>query len=99
MTKAILVFAGAFAFCSALGTTGSGCSDEGGVCPTGPDLPLARQPMSITSVSVDSDASTAVNPRGGTLEVTGATVVLRYEHEGLQHEVVYKVHPHPYSPY
>jgi hypothetical protein len=36
-------------------------------------------------------ASLAIDPVGGALDVTGDTVVIRYEEAGAQHELVYTV--------
>jgi hypothetical protein len=89
----IFVFAAAFGLCAALGSAAASCSPCD--CPAPPDRPGAQASLPIKdAMSYDSQGNLAVltiNPVGGTVEVTGDTVVVRYEEAGVQHEVTYSV--------
>jgi hypothetical protein len=42
-------------------------------------------------VIVGNDDLLPADPRGGTVDVTGDQVVIRYEHDGMPREIVYAV--------
>lgn len=91
MIKETIVFVGAFALSAALGATGAGCSSDDCNCQTIPDRPPEQSGLRITSVVTDTDAATTIRPYGGTLASTGDTIVIRYDENGVMHEVVYAI--------
>ena len=94
MMKGIFVFAAAFGLCAALGSAAASCSPCD--CPAPADRPEPQQELlpikqAMSYDSQGNEAVLAINPVGGTVEVTSNTVVIRYEEAGVQHVVVYAV--------
>jgi hypothetical protein len=61
-------------------------------CPATPDRPEAQTlPINAASAynAVGNDDVLPVDPRGGTIEITGDELIVRYEQDGTPREVVY----------
>jgi len=98
MIKGTLVFAAAFGICALLGSAAASCSSACD-CKAPPPLPSPQPALPIADAhSYDAQGGEAIlpiNPVGGTLEVLGETLVIRYQEAGVQHEVVYFVYENP----
>jgi hypothetical protein len=75
----------------------SGCFSSDCSCPAFPERPKPQAALLIDEADAytgagDSD-TLPVDPRGGTVELSADELVIRYEHEGMPHEVVYTVEP------
>jgi hypothetical protein len=93
MKPELVVFFGAFGICAALAAMGAGCSDPC-ECPSTPEQPDEATLRVLQASYFDdqgSEGSLAVHPQGGTVAITGRTVVIRYTESGVDHEVVYSV--------
>jgi hypothetical protein len=96
MIKAILLFAGAFGLCAAIGSASTGCQmDPDCGCPDIPDLPPAK-PAEPATIVFGAEPSAPVVTANVTLEVKGTSVVIRYPEGVADIEVVYSVDPWPY---
>ena len=95
MKRNLTAFAAAFALAAALGAALTGCWSDDCNCGQIPPRPEVQLPLTGLNVSsYDSRgeiADTPVKPESGTLEVTGNTVVIRYQQAGAQHQVTYQV--------
>jgi hypothetical protein len=76
----------------------TGCLLAGGddcSCPKTPERPERQAPLLIDEVAAwnasGNDDTLPADPRGGTAEVTGDQLVIRYERDGMSREVVYAV--------
>lgn len=96
MVKGLLVFGGAFIVSVTLAVLGSGCvySDDCN-CPKTPPRPQAQAPLPDLEVASYDDlgalVETPVKPESGTIEVTGNSVLIVYEQDGVEHRVSYAV--------
>jgi hypothetical protein len=91
MIKEAILFTGAFALSSLLGSTGAGCSSDDCDCSWLPDRLPVQSGYRITSLAIEGDAAPTIQSEGGTLESTRATIVIRYGENAVMHEVVYAV--------
>ena len=95
MKRHVIAFTAAFSLAAALGAAVTGCWSDDCRCNPTPPRPEPQAPLAGLEVSsYDSRgdrAAVPVAPEGGTLEVTGTTVVFRYQQAGAQHQVVYEV--------
>ncbi len=90
---------GAFACCfvvaSAISVAAGGCSGMSENCQSFSDFPEAQAPlMNVEFSSYDGSGNAtplAFEPRDATLEVTGATVVIQYDADGVAYDVEYEV--------
>ena len=89
-----MAFVGAFVAAVVSGQLAAGCGDSCN-CDTTPPRPQAQPPLTRLEVaSYDSRGEIAelpFTPQGGTLEVTGDTVVISYQHAGADHRILYQV--------
>lgn len=75
----------------------TGCSLSGGdcSCPPTPERPDRQAALLIDEVSAwdafGNDDALHADPRGGTVDVTGEQLVIRYERDGMPRVVVYDV--------
>jgi len=64
-------------------------------CPATPARPEPQTALLIDEAAaysaVGNEDVLPIDPRGGTVEVQGDQVVIRYEHEGMAREVIYDV--------
>lgn len=94
MIRVLAAFVAAFGLAAGLGAVTASCSGDSCDCPETPALPDAQAALPITQAWGTEGADLAappVDPTGGTLEITGETVVLHYNDGGAEHEVVYDV--------
>ena len=93
MTRLIAAFLLAFAGSAVVGALSSGCGPMCECSPT-PQSPAPQSPLPVRSFFSVNDAGkdlSSSDPESGTVEVTGNTVVIRYDTGGVHHEVVYDV--------
>ncbi len=100
--RAAISFVVAAVLSAAIHTQLTGCLFAGGDdcnCPRTPERPERQAPRLIDEVSafnaLGNDDALPLDPRGGTVEVTGDQLVIRYEHDGMPREVVYAVETLP----
>ena len=94
MTRLIAAFLLAFAGSAAVGALSSGCGGPMCDCSPTPQSPAPQSPLPVRSFFSVNDAGkdfSSSDPESGTVEVTGNTVVIRYDTSGVHHEVVYDV--------
>ena len=64
-------------------------------CPPTPERPDPQVALPINEASAYNSSGNEdvlpTDPRGGSIEVQGDQVVIRYEHEGMAREVIYDV--------
>lgn len=96
MIRGLLVFGGAFTMSASLSVFGSGCSSYEDNCPATPAHPEAQEPLvDLAVASYDARGESAeieVQPEaGGSIEVTGGSVVIVYQQAGVEHRITYAV--------
>jgi hypothetical protein len=93
MIRESLAFVTAFGICAVLGGATPACNPCD--CPATPERPDAQQALMINyAVNYNSEGNEgelAINPEGGTLEITGDSVVIQYNEAGIDHTIVYAV--------
>jgi len=97
MMRGLLVVAAAFGLSAALASTNSGCSSSGPdcSCPDGAPLPSRLTPHRLSSVSREGGGTMPIDLTEAIMEIDGAKMFFRYTHEGVSHEVTYKINPNP----
>jgi len=94
MIRESFAFVAAFGICAALGSATSACLYDCD-CPGTPERPTSQQALPIVSASnftaEGNEGVLAISPVGGTLSVTGDTVVIQYNEAGIDHNIVYTV--------
>ena len=95
--KAIVLFVGCAALSAAVQIALTSCAEDECACPVMPRFPqeIAALPIS-EAINYDHAGNHEGLPFGledGTIEVTGHQVVVRYDVEGSEREVVYKILP------
>ena len=93
--RALLCLLGAACLGAALAQLGACVQGDDCDCPPMPELPAVQAALPIREAqaytAAGDDDVLPVDPRGGTLEITGEQVILRYDRDGTAHEVVYDV--------
>lgn len=98
--RAVLCFVAAIAISAAIQSQLTGCllplGDDCN-CPPRPERPERQVALLIDGATAFSAAGNGdvlpVDPHGGTVEVTGDELIVRYEKNGMQREIVYAVEP------
>jgi hypothetical protein len=95
MMRIVVPFLGAFGASLLLGLATSSCGGGDCDCLPTPERPEPSDPLPLAeTISFDDQGepgATDVQPESGSLEITGDQVVIRYEQEGAQLEVVYGI--------
>jgi hypothetical protein len=94
MRRELIALAGAFVVSASLASLATGCFDDCTCDPTParPEVQAALSGLEVASYDRQGGAAELlVEPANGTLEVTGDTVVIRYQQGDAQHEVVYDI--------
>jgi hypothetical protein len=83
------------AFCGSVVLGAGGCqldATDGCGCPDTPSRPPRQAPISGLKVSgADGVSQAPIQPEGGSIEVTGSEVIVRYGQDSILHEVRYRV--------
>jgi hypothetical protein len=95
MRRNLIAFAAAFLLAAGVGTALTGCWSSDCNCSPTPARPEVQRPLAgLKLKSYDTRgelADLAVKPEGGSVEVTGDTIVFLYQQDGVHHRVVYEV--------
>jgi hypothetical protein len=95
--KAVAFFVVATLLSATITSLSSGCVIGGGdcECPVTPDRPGRQAALPIDEASAfnegGNDDPLPTDPIGGTVDVTGDQLVIRYTHAGAVREVIYDV--------
>lgn len=95
--RAVACFVVAALASAAINSQLAGCMGFGGdcSCPATPERPEPQGALFIDEVAAFSAAggedTLPTDPRGGTAELTGDALIIRYEHAGQPREVTYTV--------
>jgi hypothetical protein len=96
VTRELAAFLLAFAGSATIGAVCSGCGSDS-QCLVTPDPPAAQPPLGVKSletfgVGADGHLETTLkDPENSTVEVKGGSIVIRYDTQGVHHEVVYDI--------
>jgi hypothetical protein len=95
MKREALAFGTAFGVSVLIGFVASGCASNTCECPPRrlrPEPQSALPDLHVLNADESGNfAVSPVRPEGGTLEVTGDSVIIQYAQDGVAHRVVYEV--------